>query len=134
MIEEPAYAKEIVNAAVSHDPLDIENIVRVAIITEPLMAKHVVDATMHSYPERILDIFVIAIKELPDQVVSFVRDTLRISPDNTEVVSVAINSSSGDKAREIISTAIKSGISKESATAAALAGGANEDDIAKLDN
>ncbi len=131
--EEPAYAKEIVNAAVLHDPLDIENIIRVAITTEPLMAKHIVDHTMQSYPKRILDILVVAIKALPDQVVDIVRDTLRISPDNTDVVSIAVHSSNGDKAREIISAAIKSGISEESATAAAIAGGAKKTDIAKID-
>ncbi len=134
MNEEPAYAKEIVNAAVSHSPVDIENIVRVAIINEPLMAKHVVDDAMQSYPERMLDILVVAIKALPEQVVSIVRDTLRISPDNTEVVSIAINSSKGEKARDIISTAIKSGISKETATAAAIAGGAKESDLAIVNN
>ena len=131
MTEEPAYAVEIVNAAVSHKPSKLENIVRVAITTEPIMAKHIVDSTMQSYPEKILDILAVAIKALPEQVVSIVRDTLRISPDNTEVVSIAVNSSSGNKAREIISTAVKSGISQESATAAAIAGGALEADIAK---
>lgn len=132
--EEPAYATEIVGAAVSYNPLDIENIVRVAIITEPVMAKHVIDSTMQSYPEKVLDILSVAINELPDQVLSFVRDTLRISPDNSDVVSIAINSSSSDKAREIISTAVKSGISQETATAAAIAGGAKQEDIAKLND
>jgi hypothetical protein len=130
--EEPAYAVEIVKAAVSHKPSNLENIVRVAIITEPLMAKQIVDSTMQSYPEKILDILAVAIKALPEQVISIVRDTLRISPDNTEVVSIAVNSSSANKAREIISTAVKSGISQESATAAAIAGGALEADIVKI--
>ena len=74
-----------------------------------------------------------AIKALPDQVVNIVRDALQISPENTEVVSIAVNSTNGDKAREIIATAIKSGISEESATAAAIAGGANKTDLAKVD-
>ena len=130
--EEPAYAQEVVNRAVLHDPLDIENIVRVAIVTEPVMAKTIVNDTMLNYPERMLDILVMAIKALPDQVVNIVRDTLIISPDNTEVISVAVNSSHSDKAREIIAAAIKSGISKESATAAAIAGGAKETDLAKV--
>jgi hypothetical protein len=59
------------------------------------MASHVVEATMKSYPEKLLDILVVAIKALPDQVVNLVRDTLRISPDNTDVVSIAIHSSHG---------------------------------------
>lgn len=132
LIEEPAYATEIVNAAVSHNPLDIENIVRVAIIAEPLMAKHIVDATMMSYPEKILDILAVAIKALPDQVVNLVRDTLRISPENPDIVSIAIHSSNGGNAREIISMAIKSGISEASATQAAIDGGAKQTDITKI--
>jgi len=89
---------------------------------------------MLSYPEKLLDILVVAIKTLPDQVVNIVRDTLTISPDNTEVVSIAVSSSNGNKAREIIATAIKSGLSEESATAAAIAGGAKKTDIAKQNN
>jgi len=130
--EEPGYSQEIVNTAVLHDPLDIENIIRVAILTDSVMAKNVVTDTMQSYPEKILDILTVAIIALPDQVVNIVRDALRISPDNMEVVSIAINSSSSDKAREIVAAAIKSGISIESATAAAIAGGAKQTDIVKV--
>lgn len=132
LTEEPAYAKEIVNAAVSYNPLDIENIIRVAIVAEPIMAKHVVDATMKSNPEKLLDILVVAIKALPDQVVNIVRDTLKISPKNADVVTVAVNSTNGNNAREIISIAIKSGISEASATQAAIEGGARQIDIVKL--
>ena len=131
--EEPAYAAEIVDAALLHNPLEIENIVRVAIVTEPLMANHVVETAMKSYPEKVLDILAVAINVLPEEVIKLVRNTLRISPDNTEVISVAINSSNSNKSREIISAAIKSGISQESATAAAIAGGAKKADIVKLD-
>lgn len=130
--EEPAYAKEIVNTAVLHYPDEIEDIVRVAILTEPVMGKSVVKNTMQSYPEKILDILVVAIKALPDQVTNIVRNTLRLSSDSTDVISVAVNSSHRAKTREIIATAIQSGISKESATAAAIAGGAKPADIVKI--
>jgi len=97
------------------------------------MAKNVIKDTMLSYPDKLLDILVVAIKALPEQVVGLVRDALTISPDNTAVVSLAVSSSNSDKARDIIATAIKSGISIESATEAAIAGGAKEIDLVKVD-
>ena len=96
------------------------------------MAKNVVNNTMKSYPEKLLDILVIAVKAFPDQVASTVRDTLRLSVDSSEVISVAVRSSHKEKAREIITTAVKSGMSKESATAAAILGGAKHSDIVRV--
>ena len=129
--EEPAYAKEIVQSAVSHFPEELDNIVRVAITTEPMMADNIINNTMQSYPEKLLDILVIAVKTFPEQVTSFVKDTLRLSSDDSDVISVAVSSSHREKTRDIISAAIQSGISHESATAAAIAGGANASDIAR---
>lgn len=130
--EEPAYAPEIVNSAISYAPQDMENIIRVAIITEPVMANNIVNSMMQSYPERLLDILVIAIKTIPNQVVNIVKNTLRISPDNSEVVSMAISSSKDDKTRQIITAAIKSGFSEEAANTAAIIGGAKESNLVML--
>lgn len=130
--EEPAYAKEIVNTAVFYYPDELESIVRVAILTGPVMANNVVNNTMLSYPEKLLDILIVAVKALPDQVTNIVRDTLRLSSDNSGIISVAVSSSNREKTREIIATAIQSGMSKESATAAAIAGGAKLADIVRI--
>lgn len=133
--EEPAYAKEIVNSALSHRPDDIVNIVRVAILTEPVIAKNVLDDTMLSYPERLLDIVTIAIQTLPNRVASIVSDAIKLFPKKAEsVVSTAVSSAKSTSTREIIATAIKSGISKEQATAAAIAGGATSTEIAKVNH
>jgi len=133
MTEEPAYAKEIVSTAALQKPNEIENIVRVAILIEPVIAKKVVDDTMLSYPEKLLDILTVAIKALPNQVSSIVSNTIKLFPNNAEeVVSTAVSSTNGKRAREIIETAIHSGVSEEQATAAAIAGGASSADIAGL--
>ena len=130
--EEPAYATEIVNTALLHHPDQLENIVRVAISTEPVMAKNVVNDTMKSYPEKLLDILVIAVKAFPNQVANTVRDTLRLSSNSSEVISVAVRTSHKEKAREIIATAIKSGVSEDTATAAAIDGGAKHSDLVRI--
>ena len=133
--EEPAYANEIVSTVANHQPDDIENIVRVAITTEPVIAQSVVGKTMSSYPEKLLDIISVAIKALPNQVANIVSDAIKLFPDDADaVVSTAVSPTKGKQSREIIESAIKSGISKEQATAAAIAGGANSNDIAKIDH
>ena len=130
--EEPAYATERGNTVILHYPDELENIVRVAILIEPRIANNMVNNTMQSYPEKILDILVIAVQALPDQVANIVRDTLRLSPDSSEVISTAVSHSNNESAREIVTTAIQSGMSKESATAAAIAGGAKLTDIVRI--
>ena len=68
----------------------------------------------------------------PDQVANIVRDTLRLSPDSSDVISTAVSYSNNVNAREIVTIAIQSGMSKESATAAAIAGGAKLIDIVRI--
>lgn len=130
--EEPAYAKEIVNIALAHSPEQLDTIVKVALVTEPVMASSVVNNTMESYPERILDILVIAITTLPNEVMNIVKNTLKLSADSSDVISTAISSSTGEQARDIITAAVHSGMSYESATAAAIAGGAKPADIVNI--
>ncbi len=133
--EEPAYAKEIVSTAALQKPNEIESIVRVAILTESIIAKNVVDDTMLSYPEKLLDILTVAIKALPNQLTRIVTDAIELFPDSAEeVITTAVSSTSKERAREIIATAINSGVSEEQATAAAIAGGATSTDVAKIDH
>jgi len=80
-----------------------------------------------------LDILIGAIKAIPDQVVNLVKTTLQLFPDQSaDVIKNAVNSSHQQFDKEIVKAAMSAGVEKEFAIAAAIKGGANKDEFAKL--
>lgn len=124
---EPAYAREIVDIAAKQNPAKIAEIVRIAIITEPFVGQSVMDNSMLTYPDKMLDILTAAITAIPEQAVSLVKSTLALFPGEGEkVITTAISSSHSHHSQEIVDAGVDSGISEDSAIAAAIAGGADK--------
>jgi hypothetical protein len=132
---EPAYAQEIVNTAVKFNPSEIESIVRVAIRTEPYDTNNIINNTATNYPSEMLSILTAAITAIPEQATNIVKEILQLFPGQAEtVVTTAVHQSSDSHNNDIVNAAIDSGFDKDSAIAAAIAGGANKEMLAKLDN
>ncbi len=130
---EPAYANEIILAA-SQNSLDpIQDIVRVAVSTEPFISNSIISNAKNDSSDKMLNIFVGIVKAIPTQVVSLVKQTLLLFPeDSAEVVSTAVSSSTAQFDQKIVDAAINLGVKKEIAMAAAVRGGANRKYFAPL--
>jgi len=130
---EPAYANEIIQAAIRNSADPIQNIVRVAVSTEPFISDSIIENIKNENSESMLNVFIGIIKALPDHVVSLVKKTLKLYPKNSEaVVTKAIYSSKSKFDQQIVEAAVKSGLTKERAIAAAIKGGAKEEKFALL--
>ncbi|PCI58451.1 MAG: hypothetical protein COB35_13770 [Gammaproteobacteria bacterium] len=128
---EPAYANEIIQAALKNSQDPIQNIVRVAVSTEPFISNSLLSNAKNK--ETMLDILIGAIKAIPNQVVNLVKTTLQLFPDQSaDVIKNAINSSHQQFDQDIVKAAMNAGVEKELAIAAAIKGGANRDEFAKL--
>ncbi len=80
-----------------------------------------------------LNILTAAITAIPEQASNIVKDILAIFPNQADtVVKTAITQSKDNQYEGIVNAAIDSGFDKDSAIAAAIAGGANKDTLANL--
>lgn len=118
---EPAYANEIIFAARSNSSDPIENIVRVAVSTEPFISDSLISNTKNENSENMFNVFIGIIKALPDSVVSLVKKTLKLYPEESEaVVTKAVHSSKSQFDQQIVDAAVSAGLTKEKAIAAAI--------------
>ena len=87
---------------------------------------------MVSFPEKMLSILAGIIKALPEQVVVWVKSSLKLFPEHSEqIVTTAVNSSHSAHTRDIIDAAIHAGYDEQLVMSAALAGGAKIEEIAR---
>ena len=128
---EPAYANEIIQAAYHNSNDKIQDIVTVAVRVEPFISDSLISNAENE--KTMLNIFMGIVKAIPDKVVDIVKTTLRLFPnESSKVIEQAVNSSHQQFDTEIVNAAVSIGVNKNTAIAAAVKGGAKEDEFAKL--
>lgn len=128
---EPAYANEIIQAAYKNSNDPIQDIVTVAVNTEPFISSSLISNAKDK--KTMLNIFIGVVKAIPDQVVSLVKTTLHLFPnESADVIRNAVNSSHKQFDREIVNAAVDAGVDKNLAIAAAIKGGAKMSEFAQL--
>ena len=82
-----------------------------------------------------LNILTAAITAIPDQATNIVKEILLLFPGQADtVVTTAVNQSNDSHNNDIVNAAIDSGFDKDSAIAAAIAGGAKKETLVQLHN
>ncbi len=128
---EPAYANEIIQAAYKNSDDSIQDIVTVAVDTEPFISDSLIGSAKDK--QTMLNIFIGAVKAIPNQVVNLVKTALHLFPnDSADVIKSAIHSSHKQFDKEIVNAAVDVGMDKKLAIEAAIQGGASKDELAKL--
>ena len=108
---------------------------RVAIRTEPYDMTNIVNNTASNYPSEMLNILTAALTAIPEQATNIVKDILALFPLEADtVVTTAVTQSDDSYNSGIVNAAIDSGVDRDSAIAAAIAGGAKKETLAKLNN
>ena len=127
---DPAYANEIIETAATNDIEEIQNIIRVGITIEGTNGKDVMKSALASFPEQLVGILSGAIQALPNQVTEFVASAINLFPSKAEqVVTTAVSQNTNIGNREIVNKAIANGVSETAAIDAAIAGGANQQEL-----
>ena len=132
---DPSYVDFIVTAAANSTPGELDEIVRIAVVTEPDSADYIVQSLAREHPSKIVEILTSAIGAVPLVGQYVVEALLAAFPNSAEqVVTTAVRESAAqrEQVKKIIETAQNSGVEQGQLEIYAKNGGATQEELAQV--